>query len=116
MKLNLSCKKINIKDLLMCNYNLSKTEYEVLNILLKKNKGTSVKELSKKLDKQRSTIQKIVLSLLEKKIITKKQINLDRGYMYVYYTKEKENMISEIEENIKKFTDNLLQTLDKWKK
>ncbi len=115
-RIDFTCKKITIKDIIQCNYNINDREYEVFKEIMKKRKGgVSVKELSNKLEKQRTTIQKILFKLLNKNLIKKKQINLDRGYMYVYFPVEKEKIIEEVENNIENYYNSLKKSISKWK-
>lgn len=114
-KIDFTCKKVTVKDIVQCNYNLNDTEYEVLKTVLKTKKGLSVEKISNKLGKQRTTIQKVIFKLLNLGLITKKQVNLERGYMYIYFPKEKEKIINEIEDNIENYYASLKKTLNKWK-
>ena len=43
----------------------------------------------------------------------KRQVNLDRGFMFVYFSKNKEENISEIEENVNKYFQNIKENLGK---
>ena len=48
----------------------------------------SIKDISTLLNKDRTTIQKVVKSLYIKGHITRKQVNCNRGFKYVYLIKE----------------------------
>lgn len=114
-KIDFTCRKITLKDLVQCNYNLNESEYRVFSSIIKSKKGLSVKELVEKIQKDRTTIQKILTKLLKRKLLNKRQINLDRGFMFVYFSKNKEEIILEIEENVKIYFEKIKESLTKWK-
>jgi predicted transcriptional regulator len=78
-------------------------------------RGLSVKEIVEKVEKDRTTVQKILAKLLKRGLLMKRQVNLDRGFMFVYFSKNKEEMIKEIEENIESYFKSIRTSLDKWK-
>jgi len=114
-KIDFSCRKLTIKDIITCNYSLSSSEYDVLNEIMKHKKGTSIKDLIKRLEKQRTTIQKIISKLIQKDLIKRRQLNLDRGYMYIYLAKNKEEIVKEIEKNVNSYFESLKKSLERWK-
>lgn len=115
-KVDFTCKKITLKDLVQCNYNLNESEYLIFAELIKSRKGLSVKELVEKVEKDRTTIQKILTKLLKRDLLMKRQINLDRGFMFVYFSKNKEEIVKEIEANVSSYFEKIRESLDKWKK
>lgn len=114
-KIDFTCKKITLKDLVQCNYNLNDSEYLIFAELIKSKKGLSVKELVEKVQKDRTTVQKILTKLLKRQLLMKRQINLDRGFMFVYFSKNKEEIIKEIEANVNNYFKNITDSLNKWK-
>jgi predicted transcriptional regulator len=79
-------------------------------------KGLSVKEIVEKVQKDRTTVQKILVKLLKRGLLMKRQMNLDRGFMFVYFSKNKDEIIKEIEDNVKSYFDMIYDSLNKWKK
>ena len=114
-KVDFTCKKVSLKDLVQCNYNLNDSEYLVFAELMKTKKGLSVKEIVDKIQKDRTTVQKILAKLLKRGLCMKRQINLDRGFMFVYFSKNRSEVISEIEVNVENYFKSLKESLDKWK-
>lgn len=45
----------------------------------------------------------------------KRQINLDRGFMFVYFSKNKNEIVKEIEANVESYFKTLKESLNKWK-
>ena len=114
-KIDFTCKKVSLKDLVQCNYNLNESEYSVFAELMKTKKGLSVKDIVEKIDKDRTTVQKILSKLLKRGLCMKRQINLDRGFMFVYFSKNNNEIIKEIEINLETYFKNLKDSLEKWK-
>lgn len=114
-KLDFTCKKVVLKDLIQCNYNLNESEYLIFAQLIKSKKGLSVKELVEKVNKDRTTVQKILSKLVKRNLLMKRQMNLDRGFMFVYFSKNKKDMIAEIEVNVNSYFTSIKDSLEKWK-
>lgn len=86
-----SCGVVDFEELFGCSFNLNKTEIQILKYMIKKQKRCEISEVSKKLGKERSTLQRRFKNLVDKELIDKRQVNLDTGgYMFVYFAKEKE--------------------------
>ncbi|MFW6285602.1 MAG: helix-turn-helix domain-containing protein [Nanoarchaeota archaeon] len=115
-KIDFTCKKVTLKDLVQCNYNLNESEYQIFAELIKSKKGLSVKDLVEKVNKDRTTVQKILSKLISRRLLIKRQINLDRGFMFVYFSKNKDEIISEIEANVNMYFKHIEDNLNKWKK
>lgn len=114
-KIDFTCKKISLKDLIQCNYNLNDSEYAIFSQLIKSKRGLSVKELVEKVEKDRTTVQKILSKLLKRNLLMKRQMNLDRGFMFVYFSKNRDEIIKEIELNVESYFQAIKENLDKWK-
>ena len=114
-KLDFTCKKVTLKDLVQCNYSLNDSEYLIFSQLIMSKRGLSVKEIVDKVQKDRTTVQKILAKLLNRGLLMKRQVNLDRGFMFVYFSKNKDEMIKEIEVNIDSYFKSIRDSLNKWK-
>lgn len=114
-KIDFTCKKVTLKDLVQCNYSLNDSEYLIFSQIMMSKRGLSVKEIVDKVEKDRTTVQKILTKLLKRGLLMKRQVNLDRGFMFVYFTKNKEEIIQEIENNVSSYFDNIKASLDKWR-
>lgn len=114
-KIDFTCKKVTLKDLVQCNYNLNDSEYLIFSQLVMSKRGLSVKEIVDKVEKDRTTVQKILTKLLKRGLLMKRQVNLDRGFMFVYFSKNKEEIVKEIEANVNSYFESIKQSLEKWK-
>ena len=114
-KIDFTCKKVTLQDLVQCNYSLNDSEYEIFAQIIKSERGLSVKELVEKIDKDRTTVQKILTKLIKRGLLMKRQMNLERGFMFVYFSKNREEIFNEIEDNVDQYFKSIRQSLDAWK-
>ena len=86
MAISFACKKIEIKDLIKCSFGFSKTEFKVFNFLLGKDKQTfTVADLSEKVELDRTSVQRALKKLVDKKIVERRAKNLGNGcFFYIY--------------------------------
>jgi predicted transcriptional regulator len=114
-KLDFRCKRVTLQDLVQCNYNLNDSEYLIFSQMMKSSGGLSVKEIVDKVQKDRTTVQKILSKLLKMGLLMKRQVNLDRGFMFVYFSKNKSEIITDIDVNVKDYFELIKKSLDEWK-
>lgn len=115
-KIDFTCKKVTFQEIVQCNFGLNNTEYLIFAELIQNRKGLSVKELLEKVQKDRTTVQKILIKLSKRDLVMKRQINLDRGFMFVYFSKNKAEIIEEIENNVKDYFAEVQRSIVEWKK
>ncbi len=96
-----SCKRISQEELIRCSFNLNKTEYNVLMFMLKRGEIFTVSQISKVIKLDRTTIQKAIKSLVDKKLVKKRQKNLPKGGYTFFY---KINNKNEIKDRMKEIT------------
>lgn len=99
MSINFACKRIRREDLIKCAFDINKTSYKILFFLMKKSgndlssedsKKKTVSEIANKVNLQRSSVQKALKELLNKDLIKRSQMNLEKGgYIYFYYSIDK---------------------------
>ena len=83
------------------------SEYIVFFNLINSKAGLSVKDLVEKSKKDRTTVQKILSNLLRRELLMKRQINRERGYMCVYFSKNKKEILDEIEKNVESYFEKI---------
>lgn len=114
MSLNFACKTLSINDIISCSFGLSKAETKVLKRLLSSSAKTA-EQIAKLLKKDRTTIQRTLISLLNKKLIIRRQMNLDSGGYTFYYTPiDKEEIKKRILSNFELFKSKLDSELSNW--
>jgi len=115
MSMSFACKRIDFKDIVMCSFDLNKTEYALFLFLIKQKESLSASDIGEKLHKDRTTVQKAVKRLVEKNLVAKHQINLDAGgYTFVYGIKNKEELRQMILHIVNSWHKNVLESIQKW--
>ncbi|MBR9675793.1 MarR family transcriptional regulator [Candidatus Woesearchaeota archaeon] len=113
--INFACKQVPIEQVIRCAFAMSKTDYQVFKTLLSNNKELEISQIAKKLKRDRSTTQKSIKNLLDKKIISRRQINIGSGgYLFVYEISDKNNIKKLIYENFEAWQKKVLAELEKW--
>lgn len=113
VEFNIACRTITIEDVIRCSYSLSKSELRVLKYLMVKGSST-VLDIAKDLRLERSTVQKILRKLVEKKVVYRKQINLKRGYKYIYVVKNLSDIKKEILFIIERWYHEARSAVESW--
>ena len=88
-----ACKKIRLEEIVKCSFNLNKTEYDILMFLFGKEKEFDIQNLSKKIGLERTTVQKALKGLLNKKLAGRRPVNIKSGgYFFLYNVKNKDEI------------------------
>ncbi len=110
-----ACKKIRLDEIIRCSFNLNKTEYNMLMFLLRMEKEFDIHTLSKKRGLERTTLQKALKTLLDKKLAKRRQVNIKTGgYFFLYKVENKDLIKKRVLEIIKqweKSAEEEIQTL-----
>jgi len=113
--ISFACKQIDFKDLLVCSFSLNKTEYRLLIYLLEQDETLGVATIANHIKKDRTTVQKAMKSLAEKELVTKHQINLERGgYSFQYKAITKDAIKSRMLATVDQWHANVMTTVKKW--
>ena len=109
-----ACKKIDVQDIIACSLGLKKSEYKIFEELLQSDNVT-LKELSKKLSLDRTTLQKVLKRFVDNELVERFQENLDNGgYIFIYQIKDKVILKKRIHTAIDKWYDTAKIAIDKW--
>lgn len=115
MNLSFACKQIDLKDILMCSFELNKTEYALMLFLLNQNESLCASTIGEMTKKDRTTIQKAVKKLVSKGIVAKHQVNLDGGgYTFVYSIKNKDFLRSQVLDIVNGWHKNVVSAVQGW--
>lgn len=94
-----SCKRITEEELIRCSFNLNKTQYHLLIFMLMNNKMRFISQISKAMKLERTTVQKAMKVLVERKLAQRTQKNLPKGgYVFLYKPRDKGRIKSEMKE------------------
>jgi predicted transcriptional regulator len=109
-----ACRQIDVKDIIACSLGLKKSEYKVFEVLLVSDHVT-LKDLSKKLDLDRTTLQKVLKNFVANELVERFQENLDTGgYVFVYKIKDKSILKKRIHIAIDKWHATARTAIEKW--
>jgi predicted transcriptional regulator len=109
-----ACRQIDVKDIIACSLGLKKSEYKVFELMLHSNHVT-LKELSKKLNLDRTTLQKVLKHFVNNDLVERYQENLDNGgYVFVYKIKDKNVLKKRIHLAIDKWHETARSAIEKW--
>jgi predicted transcriptional regulator len=92
-----SCKKISDEELVRCSFDLNKTQYNILNLMLNDDRTRRISRISRDMGLERTTVQKAMKGLVAKGLIRKMQRNLPRGgYIFLYSVNDKDRIKREM--------------------
>jgi predicted transcriptional regulator len=113
--MNFACRNFSIDEVVRCSLELTKSEFRILEFLMKHAKRISSQEIAKTLKLELSTVQRSMKKLSSKKIVRKSQINLSSGgYSFFYCICDKREIKSIIKQIIQKWYNEFDQELNKW--
>ena len=105
--IDFACKKFDLEEVIKCVLGLSKSEFKLLKFLERYEKKFTTKQLSKRLDLDKSTIQRSIKKLHEKNLVIRSQMNRSSGgYVFLYKLKDKK----EIRKFVMKIFNNWINT------
>ncbi|MDP2924912.1 MAG: helix-turn-helix domain-containing protein [Nanoarchaeota archaeon] len=113
--IDFACKKFELYEIIKCGFGLTKSDFHVMEFLMKHRERYNSQGIAKALKLDLSTAQRALKKLNEKNIVVRSQLNLaNGGYVYNYKINDKtmikKMMIDIIHRWIKKFEEEL----DKW--
>lgn len=112
--IDFACKKLNLKEVIRCGLGITKTEQELLHYLLN-HEWITAQELTKKTKNSLATTQRSLKNLHEKKLIERRQQNLDKGgYLYAYHAKNKKHIKEELKKILRHWINNVENNLNNW--
>ncbi|MCL5877637.1 MAG: hypothetical protein M1540_07490 [Candidatus Bathyarchaeota archaeon] len=109
---SLTKKNATCQDLLSCLYNLKPTDLEVL-LTVAKNEGSTLDEIAHKVQRDRSSIHRILSKLLTANLVTKQTKTLKGGGYYHCYTMLDPTLIKKhAKERVREITKSLELRID----
>ena len=96
----LDCENINCVDLVRCIFNLNETDILILKSIPEK-EGRNIKDITKKIKKDRSTIHRSLEKLVSCNICYKeRKSGKNRGFIDYYYAIPEKELIRKAEKNL----------------
>ena len=112
--MHFACHDYDLKELVMCTFDISNREFLILDNIIT-NPSSSAESIARKLELDRSTVQKSLSRLIERKLIQRKQSNLSKGgYKFQYYIPNKTELKKEMLKIIEVWYDGVVVAVQKW--
>ncbi len=113
--IDFACKQFNVNDIIKCALGLTKAEFKIMEYFFAEAEKCTTLSISEKLELNLTTIQKAVKKLAEKKIIVRRQKNLENGgYVYTYECNSKPAVRKIIKDIIKNWSLKVEGRIDTW--
>jgi predicted transcriptional regulator len=113
--INFACKVIDFDQILTCAFSMNKTEYSLFLFLDTQSEPLCVNTISEMMKKDRTTIQKAIKSMAQKNLVTKHQVNLEKGgYTFVYALKDKPYLKAQMLKSVNSWTESVINRINKW--
>ncbi|XRO77705.1 helix-turn-helix domain-containing protein [Methanocaldococcus sp. 10A] len=102
-------KKFTIEDLMRCILGLQEIEIKVYFDLLENGEG-SVLEIAERVNRDRTTVQKALRSLMNCGLVNRRKVTEKVGYKYIYNAVE----LDKVSDIIEELLDDWYQNVKKW--
>jgi predicted transcriptional regulator len=113
--ISFACKNVQLQDIVMCSFELNKTEYALLLFMLKNEDQLTIQEIATKTSFERSTVQKAIAKLLSKELVERRQFNLSSGgYHFVYEIADKDVIKERISKIVEGWYKNVIAAVNEW--
>ncbi len=114
--IDFACKKFDLKEVIRCNLNFTKTEFKIVEYLIKNsNKKFTAREIAQIFKIGLSTSQKAINEINKKELIKRNQRNLKKGgYIFIYSIKENPILKQKILEIIHNWIKEVEVEIQKW--
>jgi predicted transcriptional regulator len=114
--IDFACKHFSLEEVIRCGLGLSKAEFKIMsNFLSNKKVYFSTQEIAKKLELDLSTVQRAVKKLYLKKVIERRQINIEGGgYLFRYIIKSKAEIKNIMLEIVQNWSKRVETEFDSW--
>ncbi len=113
--ISFACREIELKDLIKCSFDMTKTDYTVFEFLMRNDKSFSISNIASKLRLERSSVQKAIQNLVLRELIERRQLNLDQGgYKFYYSVRNKDEIKARIDEIIDGWHKKVKEAIKKW--
>ena len=105
--IDFACKKFDLREVIRCSFNLTKTEFRVMEYMVENlNREFTTREISEIFKIGLSTSQKVINKINKEGLVKRSQKNLEKGgYIFIYSIKQKQILKQKILEIIRDWTE-----------
>lgn len=109
-----ACKSIDLKQIVCCGLGISRAEYALLERLAGKESFT-VADAAGVLEVDRTAVQKSLQRLLERGLVLRRQLNLEKGgYVFVYRVADRKSLREQLKKTVRSWASSAEKELEKW--
>ena len=113
--ISFACKKIDLKDLITCSFEMNKTDFNLFTFLMKNDGFMTTHDIADGVGLDRTSVQKSIKRLVEKGIVERHQENLGSGgYTFVYRVKDKDMIKKQMLDRINTWSKMVKSEIDNW--
>jgi predicted transcriptional regulator len=113
--IDFACKRFGLDEVIKCSLSLTRSEFNIVNYLLKKDRRIGSLEIARDLRLDVSTVQRALKNLSERKIVIRSQTNLSKGgYVYTYQINDKKVLRNMIKKIVHGWVERVDESLDRW--
>ena len=113
--ISFACKTIDVRDIVLCSFDLTKTEYGILAYLLQQPEPLPITTIAQANRLERSTVQKSIVALLARGLVERRQINHPGGgYRYIYAVIERDDIKQRIRTIVDGWHKKVLEAVQGW--
>ncbi len=114
--IDFACKKFDLKEVIRCSLVLTKTEFKIVEYLMKNpSKEFTAQKISQKFKIGLSTSQKAINEINKRELVKRNQKNLQKGgYIFIYSIKEKATLKKRILEIINNWVQKVEIKMKEW--
>jgi len=111
--ISFACTSVDIRDIVMCSFDITKTEYELL--FSTTNEARTINDIAGQQRLERSTVQKAIARLHQKELLQRHQRNLSTGgYQYVYSAIDRQRLKDRLLKAVDGWHKNVVTAVDRW--
>jgi len=113
--IDFACKRFELKEVIKCGLGLTKSDFTIMDFLVKNRKTFNSNDLAEKLSLDLSTVQRSLKNLNERNVVIRSQNNLSGGgYVYFYKINDKVIIKDLMMKIINGWVKKVEYELDKW--
>lgn len=113
--IDFACKKFDINEIIKCSLGLTKSELKILQFFIRGKRKATAEDVSQEMKLDLSTVQRALKKLHDKKVIIRRQKNLDNGgYVFCYSVSDKKEISDQIIKTVKTWSGRVEEELAKW--
>ncbi len=113
--IDFACKKFDINEIVRCSFGLTKTEFNILDTMIKSNREYSSVLIAKHMKLDLTTAQRALKKFFALNLVNRRQENLENGgYIFKYRVKDKKELSSKILDIIKEWMHNVETGIHNW--